>query len=185
MNKIVNYIMPVITGILGFGLGYKFAMKNAKNALIENEKKLNRLKTRINSIYGLNSVNKDHVKNYIKSIKKDIDDDNNNLEMDVKVNEEHYMYSDSAVAKGLYDISEQAYAENRHDNYATIELFYYLDGILADNADNIHNIKDVVGNLDIPELFNKYGDHVIFIRDDFNEIDYRIYQCDREFKSLK
>ncbi len=180
MNKIINYIIPVITGILGFGLGYKYAMKNTKNALIDNEEKLQQLKKEINSIYESNSVNKNYVDTDIKSTKETVEVANDDSESDKEDNDQ---LPDLKKKLKPYDISEETYIESGH-NYSTINLFYYLNGVLADHDDDVYDIKSTVGDLELPILFSKYDNSIIYIRDDYNEIDYRIYQCDKEFDNF-
>ena len=66
------------------------------------------------------------------------------------------------------------------EGYATADLFYYLDKVLADEDGNvIKNINEVVG----PDALKQFiGDcDAVYVRDDENKVDYEILLSDKNY----
>lgn len=72
-----------------------------------------------------------------------------------------------------YVIPPEEYGEL--DDYETIELTYYADGILTDDRDDIidDDIDNIVGD-DFADHFGEYEDDSVFIRNDRLKCDYAI-----------
>lgn len=70
------------------------------------------------------------------------------------------------------------------DDYETISLTYYSDGMLTDDQDNI--IEDVVGAVgwDYEDHFGEYEDDSVFIRNDARKCDYEILRDERCYRDL-
>lgn len=71
-----------------------------------------------------------------------------------------------------YVISPDEFGEN--DDYDTVSLTYYTDGVLAD--DDFEEIEDIEGTvgLDSLETFGEYEEDSVFVRNDENKTDYEI-----------
>ena len=81
-----------------------------------------------------------------------------------------------------YFISIDEYGEM--DDYEQVQLFYYKDGVLADELDNvIRDIDDAIGE-DSLEYLDECEDSVVFIRNENNQTDYEVLISDREFSEI-
>lgn len=79
---------------------------------------------------------------------------------------------DISVAEKPYVITPEEFGEN--EGYQTVSLYYYSDGVLADDCDDlIEDVDDVVG-LDSLNHFGEYEDDSVFVRNDRRKIDYEI-----------
>lgn len=81
-----------------------------------------------------------------------------------------------------YVISPEEFDDN--EDYETVSLTYYSDGILTDERDNV--IEDVEGTIGEDSLthFGEYEDDSVFVRDDRKKIDYEILADDRKFSEV-
>lgn len=71
------------------------------------------------------------------------------------------------------------------DEYDTISLTYYADGVLADDCDEfIDNVDDVVGT-DSLSHFGEYEDDSVFVRNDELKADYEILLDTRNYWDVK
>lgn len=94
-------------------------------------------------------------------------------------------YSGNAEAKGMsntktndkkppYVIPPEEFGEKEDEGYETETLFYYTDGVLADEADNeIEDVESVVG-CDSLTRFGEYEDDSVFVRNEQHRTDYEI-----------
>lgn len=81
-----------------------------------------------------------------------------------------------------YFISIDEYGEM--DDYEQVQLFYYKDGVLADELDNvIKDVDDAIGE-DSLEYLDECEDSVVFIRNENTKIDYEVLISDREFSEI-
>lgn len=81
-----------------------------------------------------------------------------------------------------YFISIDEYGEM--DDYEQVQLFYYKDGVLADELDNIiRDVDDAIGE-DSLEYLDECEDSVVFIRNENNKTDYEVLISDREFSEI-
>lgn len=70
------------------------------------------------------------------------------------------------------------------DEYETISLTYYADGVLTDDYDEIvENADDVVGP-DFADHFGEYEDDSVFVRNDRLKADYEILYDVRKYSEL-
>lgn len=78
-----------------------------------------------------------------------------------------------------YVISPDEFSEIEH--YQTMTLFYYSDGILADEEQEV--IEDIDGCIGIESLkhFGEYADDAVYVRNDRQRIDYEILLDERKF----
>lgn len=83
-----------------------------------------------------------------------------------------------------YVIVPEAFEEN--DNYDVKTLFYYADGVLTDEHDNvIEDIESVVGE----ESLTHFGDYpddpdVVYVRNELTMTDYEVLADDRKYSEL-
>ncbi len=81
-----------------------------------------------------------------------------------------------------YVISPDSFGEM--DDYETISLTYYADGVLADDADEpIGDVDEVVGE-DSLKTFGEYEDDSVFVRNDRLKCDYEILLDNRRYSDL-
>ena len=81
-----------------------------------------------------------------------------------------------------YVISPEEFDDN--EDYETVSLTYYSDGILTDERDNvIEDVEETIGE-DSLTHFGEYEDDSVFVRDDRKKIDYEILADDRKFSEV-
>lgn len=81
-----------------------------------------------------------------------------------------------------YVISPEAFGDM--DDYETVSLTYYSDGILADDADNIiEDVDDTVGKGSL-ETFGEYEDDSVFVRNERLKCDYEILLDTRKYSDV-
>lgn len=82
-----------------------------------------------------------------------------------------------------YVITPEEFGEK--DDYETVSLTYYADGVLADDADEpIDDIDDVVGKESL-EHFGEYEDDSVFVRNDIYRCDYEILLDTRRYEDIR
>ena len=71
------------------------------------------------------------------------------------------------------------------DDYETISLTYYADGVLTDDMDE--PIEDVDGLVGVDSLshFGEYEDDSVFVRNDRMKADYEILSDLRNYSDIK
>ena len=81
-----------------------------------------------------------------------------------------------------YVISPEEFDDN--EDYDTVSLTYYSDGVLTDERDNI--IEDIEGTVGEDSLthFGEYEDDSVFVRNDLLKTDYEILADDRKFSEI-
>ena len=115
------------------------------------------------------------------------------LEAEEEENREEYAsilkdnnYTDEEVEfmEKPYVISPDEFGENG-DEYETISLTYYADGVLADDMDEvIDDVDDVVGK-DALTHFGEYEDDSVFVRNERMRCDYEILLDSRKYSDVK
>ena len=76
--------------------------------------------------------------------------------------------------KPPYVIPPEEFGEKEDEGYETETLFYYADGVLADDDDNeIEDVDSVVGR-DSLTRFGEYEDDSVFVRNEQHRTDYEI-----------
>lgn len=82
-----------------------------------------------------------------------------------------------------YIISPDEFGEE--DEYETISLTYYADGVLADDMDYlVEDVKETVGN-DYASHFGEYEDDSVFVRNDRLKADYEILMDERNYSDVR
>ena len=72
-----------------------------------------------------------------------------------------------------YMITAEDFAEL--DDYNTVSLYYYADGVLADEDDNIiDDIEDTVGEAALGRMFDDVHIDSLYVRNDVRKTDYEI-----------
>ena len=81
-----------------------------------------------------------------------------------------------------YVISPDSFGEM--DDYETISLTYYADGVLADDADEqIGDVDELVGEGSL-KTFGEYEDDSVFVRNDRLKCDYEILLDTRRYSDV-
>lgn len=82
-----------------------------------------------------------------------------------------------------YEISPEEFGENY--DYEAITLYYYEDGALTDDNDELlDNAEDVIGGKALDELVD-YEEDSMYIRNDRRKIDYEILQVSEKYFDVK
>lgn len=90
-----------------------------------------------------------------------------------------------ATKKNLpYIITPEDFGE--HDDYDTVSLTYYADGVLTDDYsdEEIEDPDELVGP-DFAEHFGEYEDDSVFVRNDILKTDYEILYDTRKYSDVK
>ena len=98
----------------------------------------------------------------------------------------HNNYSDKEVefVNKPYVISPDEFGENG-DDYETISLTYYADGVLTDDMDEvIDDVDDIVGMESLTH-FGEYEDDSVFVRNERMRCDYEILLDTRKYSDVK
>lgn len=81
-----------------------------------------------------------------------------------------------------YIISPDEFGEK--EDYDTISLTYYQDGILTDENDEpLENAEQVIG-LNVVEHFGEYEEDSVFVRNDIQHCDYEILRDERCYSEV-
>ncbi len=82
-----------------------------------------------------------------------------------------------------YIISPDEFGEE--DEYETISLTYYADGVLADDMDYlVEDVEETVGT-DYASHFGEYEDDSVFVRNDRLRADYEILMDERNYSDVR
>lgn len=81
-----------------------------------------------------------------------------------------------------YVIAPEDYGEN--DEYETISLTYYSDGVLTDEDDEVITNPDKLVGEDFVSHFGDYEDDSVFIRNDDRKIDFEILMDYRTYQDV-
>ena len=189
MNKcILNKIIVFVAGaVIGSAVTYKF-VKNKYERITQEE--IDSVKeTYTHKNLGEN-VGEDFtedcegIKNEMREIKDIVDSEVNRLKTILDENG----YVDYSTPKGKevatmnpYVISPDEFSEN--EDYETESLTYYLDGILADDRNNIIDIDVVVGRESLNH-FGEYEDDSVFVRNEELKTDYEILLDTRRYSDI-
>lgn len=120
-------------------------------------------------------------------LKKDREEDrSSDISVDLSAYEdmvqEHRYYGGVKDSEHPYLITPEEFGEN--EEYETIELNYYADGVLADdNDDVIDDISETIGD----EALNHFGDHeddAVFVRNETRKVDFEIVLDKRTYSEV-
>lgn len=122
----------------------------------------------------------------------------NVVEVEPKVNQDRVDYSKLTVDLGYTNESKEEGEDMREkpyviapeefgemDDYETVSLTYYSDGVLTDDFDNeIEDVEGMVGE-DSLDHFGEYEDDSVFVRNDRYKTDYEILLDLRKYSDVK
>lgn len=156
----------------------------------------------------IDSVKEAFSRHYKKDLDTPYDEDNASSECDSltmkKTEPEHnYTHYESIIKQNNYTNDENEVCEPMYepmtdrpyvispdefgdiDEYETISLTYYLDGILTDDDDvPIEDADDVIG-LESLNHFGEFEDDSVFVRNDTLKSDYEILLDQRNYSDLR
>lgn len=99
------------------------------------------------------------------------------------LNKLNYAAEEVTFMADPYVISPEEFGE-LGDDYETISLTYYADGVLADEMDEpIEDVDDIVGK-DSLNHFGEYEDDSVFVRNDRMRCDYEILLDSRKYSDV-
>lgn len=104
-------------------------------------------------------------------------------ELSNKISELGYSNDEGETPMAPYIITPDEFGE--FDDYETISLTYYADGVLTDDMDE--PIEDVDGLVGVDSLshFGEYEDDSVFVRNDRMKADYEILSDLRNYSDIK
>lgn len=83
---------------------------------------------------------------------------------------------------GPYVISPEEFGSL--EDYETISLTYYSDGVLADDLDyRVDNVDELIG-IEALSRFGEYEDDSVFVRNDEHKVDYEILMDTRKYADV-
>lgn len=109
---------------------------------------------------------------------------------DAEMHEYHKAVENLGYVKKEVDIMDMPYVITpeefgQNENYETISLTYYADGILADDGDEmVEDVENLVG-FDSLNHFGEYEDDSVFVRNDRLKCDYEILLDHRKYTEIK
>ena len=80
-------------------------------------------------------------------------------------------------------IDPSEFGEN--DDYDTMTLTYFSDGVLIDDVDDVVEEPDIVVGLENLKVFEEYGASSVYVRNDIYKTDYEIIRDDWNYSDLK
>ena len=80
-------------------------------------------------------------------------------------------------------IDPSEFGEN--DDYDTMTLTYFADGVLIDDVDDVVEEPDIVVGLENLKVFEEYGASSVYVRNDIYKTDYEIIRDDWNYSDLK
>ena len=159
---------------LFIGIGIGGAIGSAITFFVMNKK----LEKRVNEIVSKNSINDTEETNNNSEDKKD----NNEYTEYMEKAKEYDTTSDDATAEdvashddeSIYFISKDEFI---HTGDHSTETLYYLNdnNVLTDEDNNkIDDVYGYIGNCNLKDTFEKYGEDTLYIRNDDKYVDYEI-----------
>lgn len=80
-------------------------------------------------------------------------------------------------------IDPSEFGEN--DDYDTMTLTYFADGVLVDDVDDVVEEPDIVVGLENLKVFEEFGASSVYVRNDIYKTDYEIIRDDWNYSDLK
>lgn len=80
-------------------------------------------------------------------------------------------------------IDPSEFGEN--DDYDTMTLTYFADGVLVDDVDDVIEEPDIVVGLENLKIFEEFGATTVYVRNDIYKTDYEIIRDDWNYSDLK
>ena len=111
--------------------------------------------------------------------------------------EQGYIDYSEAIAqkeekKGGYEMNDRPYVISpdefdEQDDYKTVSLTYYADGVITDTFDVdkiLKEVDEIIGEESL-EHFGEYEDDSVFVRNDTLKTDYEILKDERKYSEVK
>ena len=91
---------------------------------------------------------------------------------------------DGFFSDHIFVIKPESFGEKEVEGYQMVSLTHYADGVLTDERDNI--IEDVEGTVGAgyAKFFGVYEDDAVYVRNEYDKVDYEILADLREYSSL-
>ena len=125
------------------------------------------------------NMNKPNISEYVATINNQEYTNYANMEVPSKKTIEDISF----IKEKPYVITPDEFGEI--DEYETLGLIYYTDGVLTDDDNNIiGDVENTVGE-DFHEHFGEYEDDSVFVRNDEKECDYEILLDHRKFTEVR
>lgn len=178
MNKKVGYIIAFIAGAgIGSVATWRYIKNKYEQIAREEIESVRQVYTDVEELVEREEEKVEEEPRVIKNMKPDIFD-YVNIIRDNKYEKEE---GGNKVGATPYVISPEEFGESGYD---TETLYYYADGILADDTDEpIEDTEFLVGE-NFEDHFGEYEDDSVFIRNDELGIDYEILMDSRNFKDV-
>ena len=129
-------------------------------------------------------VNNLGYKDYSHRDKNDNDDEEEIHESMEDDDEDEDDALDGFFSDHIFVIKPESFGEKEDEGYQMVSLTHYADGVLTDERDNI--IEDVEGTVGAgyAKFFGVYEDDAVYVRNEYDKVDYEILADLREYSSL-
>ena len=129
-------------------------------------------------------VNNLGYKDYSHRDKNDNDDEEEIHESMEDDDEDEDDELDGFFSDHIFVIKPESFGEKEDEGYQMVSLTHYADGVLTDERDNI--IEDVEGTVGAgyAKFFGVYEDDAVYVRNEYDKVDYEILADLREYSSL-
>ncbi|MCC8151377.1 MAG: YtxH domain-containing protein [Lachnospiraceae bacterium] len=165
-----NYISIILGAAVGTLAGYFVAKKKYEQTIRELVDELDDTVAQYNEKYKERLENDEESETPVKPAKEEM-----NSYKDVIANSGYakgYIKEKNKNVDKPYVIRPEEFGE--FENYETISLTYYSDGVLADECDEVvDDIEEIVGFESLTH-FGEYEDDSVFVRNDAKSCDYEI-----------
>ena len=204
MDKIKSIIFPILTLVVGGAIASFATWKIAEKSK-EELSKLNKTGVIFSKVESPDEIRDEEPKKNISTpsetklvsemLERDIEKfKGSEKEPDENVyveSTEEFSYSPEDIDRIIrneskkehpYIISPEEFGEI--SSYEKISLTYYIDGVLADDDDEvIYDIENIIGHESLNH-FGEYEDDSIFVRNDKLKCDYEVLLDQREFSKM-
>lgn len=208
MDKIKSIILPILTLVVGGAIAsfatWKIAEKRKEeeiDSVKEELSKLNKTGVIFSKVESPDEIKDEEPKKNISTpsetklvsemLERDIEKFKGSDENVYVESTEEFSYSPEDIDRIIrneskkerpYIISPEEFGEI--SSYEKISLTYYIDGVLADDDDEvIYDIENIIGNESLNH-FGEYEDDSIFVRNDKLKCDYEVLLDQREFSKM-
>lgn len=91
---------------------------------------------------------------------------------------------DGFFSDHIYVIKPESFGEKDDEGYREVSLTHYADGVLTDEQDNVIEDVDGMVGADYAKFFGVYEDDAVYVRNEYDKVDYEILADLREYSSL-
>lgn len=129
-------------------------------------------------------VNNLGYKDYSRRNEKSDDEEEIHEPMEDDEDEDEDDVLDGFFSDHIFVIKPESFGEKDDEGYREVSLTHYADGVLTDERDNI--IEDVEGTVGAgyAKFFGVYEDDAVYVRNEYDKVDYEILADLREYSSL-